>query len=333
MAWYNAGDWSAVRVDRRGLILQQMCYAINERETAVGRTLTAWPNGVAASPSSSAFDGYRVDRAGLVLTAIRDAIPSLYDTAQAERFVQSDGSNWTSALLFTAAGYGASWLAIDGEITNDVRPFLQTKAVIDELIYYTEASSDYIGTHTFDNLFKASTTAYASAQAAYDYTIANLAVDTFISRQISYVPGYNTGTTLYRYQVASKITSFVTFGGNQPASFVLKIADLVNNASVAGSPDSVPMSINGVAGFDLTRSTDGIGFMSVHIGVDVPLNPYYNMPGYGVGTDVVLETTPPATHPGKIDIATGTASLRSSYIDGTDPINTYYIQTLTPTYG
>ena len=114
MAWYNAGDWTAIRRDRQGHLLQQMMYAINEREALVSRTLTTW-TGYATLPSGvEAWTGYAWTAAGVLLNQIRAAIPSLYNTAEAERFVQSDGTDWTSALLFTAAGYGAAWLPSGG---------------------------------------------------------------------------------------------------------------------------------------------------------------------------------------------------------------------------
>lgn len=336
MAWYNGGDWSAVRVDRRGLILQQMCFAINERETTVGRTLTTWPNGVAANPSSWVFDGYRADRAGVVLTAIRDAIPSLYDTGEAERFVQSDGSNWTAALLFTAAGYGASWLAVDGEITNDVRPFLQTKAVIDALIYYLDEQSVTITVANVSNLYGYGRGPYGDIQAVYDEAVADLSNDigsvaTGTLAWSRYGNLIHMGGAAYDAQInlVTEATVSLKFpAGIKPVECPVRIIEYA--AIVGGFPLPMTLDVNGVEIILDETGTDDFYNIDYILGDTMPfVNTYYSG-GYWY-TDLVCAWDYPSSHPFGADY-TSDSSQRYLQV-GNQTQTATVVATITPTYG
>lgn len=61
MTWYNSGNWDGLRVDKLAEIMHNVCSAINERQTAVGVTLTTWYKGngtLGTNPSAADMAGF-----------------------------------------------------------------------------------------------------------------------------------------------------------------------------------------------------------------------------------------------------------------------------------
>lgn len=137
MAWYAdetcTGDtWEGCRVDRWVHILAQMMFAVNEREDFVGRTLSVWGD-LGAYPLAWQLDGITREQYDDYLELLQGSIAGLYDTGQTWRFVQEDGTDWTEAALFTAAGTVNHWLSLGRP--SGLAPYLQLKAVIEKLLY------------------------------------------------------------------------------------------------------------------------------------------------------------------------------------------------------
>lgn len=180
MAWYQDGDWNDLRVDRTGHLLHQMCYAINEREDAVGRTKTTWGSGRGSLPAAYKFDGIRLDRRCEIIDMMRDAIPSLINTGYSQRFVKRDGTDWTETSLLEAAGYGDEWIAQDGLLVEDLDPYLQMRAVLEALVYVRKL----IGSKSPTGTNIRSVVIYivgASRQYSYDQAIASFYTNTSFS--------------------------------------------------------------------------------------------------------------------------------------------------------
>lgn len=305
MAWYNDGIWNDLRIDRTGHLLHQMCYAINERENAVGRTLSTW-DGLGSTPAAYLFDGIRMDKRFIVLELIRDAIPTLYDYHEAEFFVQSDGNIWTASSLFSAAGYGGSWIELDGTTVDDIAPFMQTRAVIEELIYYTES---YPGTFTDLHFSRHNQYTGATQEISYDTCISGMPASVSagsisvgygqtlsIANSVAIAPSSNPSAQL-EVEDQYTIQGFDT----SPTSFLVywHEAHLAEqNSILLADMDPIDITLNGVS-FQLDVS----GFYPYsdpsprpfRPGIDFPITPVLSGGKYNV--TITCLTSFPADHP------------------------------------
>lgn len=293
MGWYNGGEWNGLRRDRVGHLLAEMCYAINEREALLGRTLTSWGS-VGTYPEAADFDGLRADRVGLTVAEIRSAIPSLYDTSEAERFVQSDGSDWDEETLLTAAGYGDTWLPLVGARVDALSIYMQTRAVLEDLIYYLGASTQMLTVTLPVKKGRGSSISYATAQSAYDYCVAN--ITNIPSEPIYMALFYDFSDNNWGFDLRSEVTWLIKFpAGVTPLGFTLPFYHTLSIPAAASAPASVDVAINGV-NYPMDRTTNGQTNFDVVVGVDVPLGNTYESGGFWY-SEVTAVIDLPATQP------------------------------------
>ena len=329
MPWYNDGDWSQLRVDRMGHLLTQMMCSIAERQAKLGLSVPAWgPLGVyGTNPNASVLDGRPLDSAGEWLDEIRARIPGLYNVLNPKRCVKSDGTDWTEADLFTAAGYGAAWLELDR--IDDVEPFMQTRAVIEQLIYAmtSAASSTYVATASQFGQYGYSP---GSRQISYDNALTNIfgtlpAAPLAVAYQDSYLSG---PTRYYLTQLWMSNTIYWKFLEKpKKIPFVAKEITTVLNSPM----DTLNVTFNGVT-FPLSNASTGTVSTTYVLGDDFPfLEAPYLDGGYW---NVKLETSMayPASHPFKGASVSGSEQRRWEAVrpGGTE----YYVTELTGfTYG
>lgn len=80
MAWYNAGDWSALDVYTVRNVYAELCNAINQRRDALGASRTNWtflPTPTTSDLVATDFDGMALQRE--VIQSILDGIEDLID--------------------------------------------------------------------------------------------------------------------------------------------------------------------------------------------------------------------------------------------------------------
>lgn len=334
MAWYNDGIWNDLRIDRTGHLLHQMCYAVNEREAFLGRTLSTW-GGRGSYPAAYQFDGIRMDRRGDVLATIRAALPSLYDVGESERFVQSDGSNWTEAALLTAAGYGASWIEVDGATNDDMTAYLQTRGVIEELIYYL---AEQVTTITVDsnisNMSGVGRYWYGDEQEIYDRAIANLADSTIGLGELAKCErsdSISMGGGSYEAEIGLITQSIVRLRFPSGVKPVRCPIELVEYCSLINSkPDPMTLDINGTEVIlDLTGA-DNTEYLAYTLGDTMAfVNTHYSG-GYWY-TDLDCKWDYPLSDPFLGDYIHD--GHQRSLSVGNQSQTVLVLLTLTPTYG
>lgn len=140
MAWYNSGNWEGIPVSSLGVLLAQLCVAVNERQDYIGKSTTSFTvaSGSKSFPTAADFSGMKLSLAITTLKEIQlQAQGIIYNGSYPNLRWFEDGvllSSWSSVL--GSGGYGASW--ITPSYISDVRPYLQLKEYLSK---YTKIAS------------------------------------------------------------------------------------------------------------------------------------------------------------------------------------------------
>jgi len=125
MGWYQDGDYDGIRIDKIGIVLDEMGVALSERFA-----MWPWHESLPMRDYSTA-DGTNINAALLGMSRLRDAVEELINS---HVFVQSDlVTPMTLVTLLGLGSFGTTWLEQDLRPNPD--PLTQLREAIENLIY------------------------------------------------------------------------------------------------------------------------------------------------------------------------------------------------------